>query len=329
MMTATPAGASPALSSDLSVMTYNVHGLPWPVAENRHVALQAIGQRLWQMRQAGRQPHVVLLQEAFTEDAKRIGQIGGYRYVGYGPAASAAGETPLWEAGFSALMTAMKSGTPWKAVDSGLAILSDYPILSMRMGAFSGDACAGYDCLANKGALLASIALPGAPRPVMLATVHLNARFASGVPANVSDRAYALQLGLVDRFLNANRDPSLPLILGGDFNNAGRIRSALLLRHATAMWRADGMSSIGEVLSRLPVKAVPNRALPPACSRNKDWQFQSSGASAHIMPVRLSLPFGLERDGSALSDHFGYAESYRVDWQAKGAGKLAARGKAS
>ena len=36
----------------LSVMTYNVHGLPWPVAQDRDDALVQIGARLAQMRQA-------------------------------------------------------------------------------------------------------------------------------------------------------------------------------------------------------------------------------------------------------------------------------------
>ena len=45
----------------LSVMTYNVNGLPWPIALGRDAALGRIADRLAGMRRAGRQPHIVLL----------------------------------------------------------------------------------------------------------------------------------------------------------------------------------------------------------------------------------------------------------------------------
>ena len=42
-------------------------------------------------------------------------------------------------------------------------------------------ACAGFDCLANKGVLLARIAVPGMAQPLTVANAHLNARKAAGV----------------------------------------------------------------------------------------------------------------------------------------------------
>jgi hypothetical protein len=69
----------------LSVMTYNVHGLPFPIAFQRDPALHEIGTRLTALRRGGQQPHVVLLQEAFTTDAKAIAPLAGYRYVALGP----------------------------------------------------------------------------------------------------------------------------------------------------------------------------------------------------------------------------------------------------
>ena len=42
-----------------------------------------------------------------------------------------------------------------KVAGSGLQILSDYPIVAIRRQAFPEAACAGYDCLANKGIVMA------------------------------------------------------------------------------------------------------------------------------------------------------------------------------
>jgi hypothetical protein len=88
-----PALANPAASPaarDVSLMTYNVHGLPWPIAEDRSADLEAIGTRLRAMRAVGEQPGIVVLQEAFVANAKAIGQTAGYRYSAFGPGEDAA-----------------------------------------------------------------------------------------------------------------------------------------------------------------------------------------------------------------------------------------------
>src|SRR4051794_12601604 len=75
-------------SPPLSVLTYNVHGLPWPLASGRNPAFVEIATRLRALRAAGAQPHVVVLQEAFTGAAKSIGAEAGYPFVLIGPSAS-------------------------------------------------------------------------------------------------------------------------------------------------------------------------------------------------------------------------------------------------
>ena len=51
----TAAGTSAAEPDrTVSVMTYNVHGVPWPVADDRSAALSAIAAQLRSMRAAGR-----------------------------------------------------------------------------------------------------------------------------------------------------------------------------------------------------------------------------------------------------------------------------------
>jgi len=64
---------------EVSVLICDVAGLPWPVRTGRSPALREIGRQLQEMRAAGTAPDLLLLQEAFTVDAVRIGVSAGYR----------------------------------------------------------------------------------------------------------------------------------------------------------------------------------------------------------------------------------------------------------
>src|SRR5690349_15489961 len=58
----------------LTVMSYNVEGLPPPARFGRSASLERIGAGLAALRREGREPNVVLLQESFASEAKRIGE---------------------------------------------------------------------------------------------------------------------------------------------------------------------------------------------------------------------------------------------------------------
>jgi hypothetical protein len=147
----------------VSVMTYNVHGLPWPFASGRDAAFERIEGRLRALRHHNAQPHVVVLQEAFTQGAKAIGTKSGYRYIVNGPSRDSIGnqQAEATDLTFNNAASFFKGETSGKWLDSGLQILSDYPIVSVKRQAFPAFACAGFDCLANKGILLVTIAVPG------------------------------------------------------------------------------------------------------------------------------------------------------------------------
>ena len=216
----------------ISVLTYNVKGLPWPVARGRDAALEAIALRLRLLRAQARQPHIVVLQEAFTEKARSIGQTAGYPYIVDGPTASFPNPaTPtVQDRRFMASARWWKGETQGKWVGSGLQVLSDYPVVGVRRIAYPAFACAGYDCLANKGALLVSVKIPGAPTPVDIITTHLYSKRSSGVPDERSLYAYRRQLGVLTAFIRDSRDPRRPLIVAGDFNvGAARPRRAARL----------------------------------------------------------------------------------------------------
>ncbi len=119
----------PNPAAQLTVLTYNVKGLPWPIAGNRTPQLDAIGATLGELRHHGNQPHVVLLQEAFSSEAKAIATAAGYRHVAFGPKeAPKLAAPPLGEA-FAKAAQWTRGETAGTLADSGLAMLSDYPIV--------------------------------------------------------------------------------------------------------------------------------------------------------------------------------------------------------
>lgn len=308
-----PRGAIPqAIPGALSVMTYNVAGLPFPVALNRTSSLQEIGLRLANLREQGTQPHVVLLQEAFTPEAKSIATLAGYRYVAFGPAAADANDTDrtAMPGVFRSAASFIKGETIGKWQDSGLVVLSDFPIVRTAKMAFAPDACAGYDCLAAKGVLVTWIRVPGASKPVAIANTHLNSRKATGVSIARADMAYAEQCREVRAFLGRTVDRDTALVFGGDFN-IGHFANRIALTTGPAPLVPGGQEVIAQEAGVAPPRPL-NADLKSVIKRGKDKQFYrpASGTSLTLTDVRV--PFGSTAGGFKLSDHLGYVADYRV-----------------
>lgn len=313
---ALPDGGNTALST----MTYNVKGLPWPLASDRDAALTRIAARLRALRERGRQPHIVLLQEAFTPQAAEMARTSGYRHMASGP--DLLMRSPIAPA---AADRAFLDGARWdrgeamgKQVDSGLVILSDYPIMRVRRFAFPDFACAGFDCLANKGVLIADIQVPGEAAPVAVVNVHLNARKASGVPAARSLAAYARQADLTARFIASSVPRARTLMVGGDMNIGSDIDRTRAFFDA---FSRHGLSFVAAGQSGAQL-ALRNAAIPGsqarddlmfATQRRKDWIFARAGHGTALVVKGAHVPFGSEPDGSPLSDHFGYVIAYDRD----------------
>lgn len=296
----------------LSILTYNVKGGPWPVALNRSDSLYAIGQRLRRMRAGGRNPQVVVLQEAFSTDAREIARHAGYRYVVAGP--STADRTPAPAVGQDASF--MASGHWWlgemkaRALNSGLLVLSDYPISNVRRIAFPDFACAGLDCLANKGAVLVTLHVPGAQTPVDVLTTHLNSRYHSLVDDERSLYAYRRQVDILARFISQNRSPDRPLIAAGDFNVGHASDRGAALFASLPVWNF-GLP----VDHALRIVAAAHQGLPslqPLIHHNADFVFFAPGKKERLAVATLSIPFGQDPSGAMLSDHIGYVATFRL-----------------
>jgi endonuclease/exonuclease/phosphatase family metal-dependent hydrolase len=309
-------GARP-FDGTLSVLTYNVEGLPWPFAWNRPAAFKAMEDRLDMLRRSGRNPQIVVLQEAFSSDAQAIGRAAGYLYVVEGPSESDVSGAPpsVADDRFAAAGSWWRGEALGRQVGSGLMLLSDYPIVRVRRIAYPDFACAGYDCLASKGALLVTVRIPGAPSPVDIVTTHLNSRQHSGVSDERSLQAYRRQTAFLSAFINRWHDPADPMIVAGDFN-AGRAQPRWsALRQAIASWhgQAPFQDAISDVARQRVARGAP---LPDdihaILRRAEDWQFFTSGRNAGLDALAVRIPFGHEPDGTMFSDHIGYTALYAL-----------------
>lgn len=297
---------SPAAATTLSVLTYNVKGLPWPIAADRRTDFERIAARLNRLRSAGRHPRVVALQEAFTRQARAIGAAAGYRFRVDGPDARARTRWAMSpsDRAFAAGADWLKGEGSGKLVGSGLQILSDYPVLAVKRMAFPTFACAGFDCLANKGVLLVVLAVPGSATPVTVVTTHLNSRKSSGVPDARSLHAYRVQVAALARFLDVHADPRLPMVLAGDFNVGKAIP-----RQAALFGSASFTRPANDALRTCANLGIDARE---AMRRARDWQFFRRGSEGAIAARAIETPFGRERDGTMLSDHIGYTAHYAL-----------------
>jgi len=329
MMACAAAPAAPVVLADdgqsmtatLSVLTYNLEGLGWPARKGRARELKEIGARLAAMQADGTGPDVILFQEMFSGAAKRAVAASGYLAIAPGPrrTTKAYAADPDKLAGKA---KPLKGELGIKLVGGGLAIASRYPIVDTALDSYGRRACAGLDCLSNKGVMLARIAMPGVPAPIDIYNTHMNSRGASGVSAARDGEAHARQAAAASEFIARTQDIAAPLIFGGDFN----------MRHAEDRWA--GFSEYH------PLTLVHEVCVDPAsgCEVRMSWdgdapwmdtqdlQFFADGERLTVRPVRVEALFDGGASGPRLSDHDGFLVTYELRWPAAMAVKPACPG---
>ena len=312
-----PGSVAPVLpqgnETHLSIMSYNVKGLPWPAAQGRTENLLAIGRELAAQRWQGRQPHIVLLQEAFTSEAKAIGRAAGYRYVASGPRAGSVRypAQPTLGKDFAAAATRLRGEGVGSWIDSGLVVLSDYPIVTSEDYAFPADACAGYDCLANKGVMLVRLAVPGSERPLVVVNTHLNLDASStGVGPARSDAVFAWQYRHLQQFVRSRAPADSLIVVAGDFNVGPAAQ-----RRSTADRIGPPLSQAKEAVSQaLHIRNLAPTARAAAqaiAARRIDGVYYRGGGSAGLSLEGFDVPFPLGGPDS-LSDHAGFVATFRI-----------------
>lgn len=254
----------------IKVLSYNVKGLPYPLSERPNWIFDRIAEVLKKRKDAGEGPDVIVLQEAFSPEAKKLLRYSGYPYV--------------------------LVGNPQKnmdvGLDSGLAILSLYPILEAGTGSFD-KTCLGSDCIANKGFLHVRLLIDGVPHPVDILTTHLQSRPGAAEEKREADLD-ALQIKQVEIFedyFSEKIKTDLPLIFAGDFNNRPSFQSymalieKLKLRDAALFW-----------------------------SGKPDHHFIRSSKFIQINPEKVEKTFKGLIDGYPYSDHEGFEVQYKLEW---------------
>ncbi|USI71908.1 endonuclease/exonuclease/phosphatase family protein [Sphingomonas morindae] len=289
-----------------TLLSYNVEGLPWPVRFGRAAAADRIAASLAGLRAEGRQPHIVAVQEAFSGEAQAIGARAGYAYRALGPAPEMPGAAPRSAAdlAFANQARVWRGEALGKAENSGLALFSDYPILWTRAVAFPDYACAGWDCLANKGVLLVALQRPGEARPLIVADTHLNARGASGASGSRSGYAYRRQVDALRAALAAVPGDA-DLLLAGDFNIGGDPAREAVMRvalFAPLGLRAAAVEAACGATCRRPTLPGPDAA--GALAGAKSLIAYRAGLGSHFAPAGLLGHFG-GAGGQMLSDHVG------------------------
>lgn len=288
----------------VTLLSYNIRGLPWPVARGRKQAAREIGRRLGEMRRRGEAPDIVLIQEGF-EDIAELVRLSGYPHWAAGPQRADRHSRDVGGPGLGARYLA--TGEGWgKFTGAGLHVLSDYPIMEVERAAFA--ACAGWDCLANKGVMMVRVDIPGLPNGLDVVNTHMNSREAAKVPFARSAQAHHRQLEALLKFIETVRAPDAPLIVGGDFN----VREDAQRYYYKAAERPFVV--VGEFCERAAsdcTRRTPFTTAEPWLE-TEDLQAFSPGEAVSIRPREVGMLFDGGPSGPRLSDHDGYVVRYEL-----------------
>ncbi len=303
-------------SMRLDVLTFNIEGVP--LRSGRKAQLREIGLRLAALRQAGQAPDVVLFQEAFSGDAKQALRAAAYPAVASGPRRGQDRRLPAAGARADDRWVKGELGAP--LVDSGLVVASRFPIVDRAAEPFGRHSCAGFDCLSNKGAVFARIAIPGLPDDLDVFGAHMNAQTASRVPLKRHLSAHQAQSRELADFVSERRSAANPAILAGDFNMRGSAsrfaafeeRQPLDLVHRYCVRRDVGCDVQLTFASDAP------------WLETQDLQLFGSGARVSVRPVRIETLFDGRPDSPKLSDHVALRVIYELSWRVDAAAPPAA-----
>lgn len=296
-------------SAQFSVMTYNLEGLPWPARSGRPPKLQEIGLRLAAMHENGTAPDIVLFQEMFSSAAKKAVAASGYAAIAPGPRRVSSPEDGP-ERKISGKSKPLKGELGLRVLGSGLSIASRYPIIERDREAFGRRACAGFDCLANKGVMMARIHLPGVPVPLDVFNSHMNSRGASKVPERRNLEAHRRQVAMASAFIADTSDADHPLIFGGDFN----------MRHSEPRWEGFSEYHPLNLVHRYCIDEVDRCEVLMSWDGDAPWkdtqdlQFFADGRRVEIRPVKVEAMFDGSEEQPQLSDHDALKVTYEIQW---------------
>lgn len=278
------ARAETAPRLELSVLSYNIKGLPSFAANGYDEDRFAdIGQILAKRNAEGKAPDIVALQESFVSRTAELRALAAYPFVAKGPDAA-----------------------QLLGVDSGLYILSRFPILKQEKRAFGRAMCASWDCYSNKGVQFARLQIPGAPFPLDVYNTHMQA-------SRSSDAIRQKQVKILLEFIKDTHQPGAPILFLGDFN----FRPGAGDQSFDDFLKGSALVHAGKLCLSLHC-ATEAWAKARLYDATVDHQFISvdPASSYRIKPLKAERNFGELVKGRSLSDHTGYEIRYEMDWNA-------------
>lgn len=299
-------------SMEISVVTYNVAGLPFPARSGTGNAMARIRKAIEAEWAGDRRPDLLLLQEAFVPSASRLTTTAGYHIHLRGPSAKARRRNAVHGPGQERVKgRKWRKGEGWpKVTNSGLVLGTNLGALDHLAEPFGRRSCAGFDCLANKGVTLTMLQIPGLPEPLMILNTHLNSRGASKVSHRRSDFAHRQQVREIIGLLSREWRGRYPLIYAGDFNTRG------------TAYRFDYKDERlpGELAHRF-CQGHPDRCrVEISWDGDEPWrdtqdlQGYASSDRVEIEPVAIAAEFDQPVDGRRLSDHDALRVTFRLSW---------------
>jgi endonuclease/exonuclease/phosphatase family metal-dependent hydrolase len=263
----------------IRVLSYNIKGLPALINPQYDTARYAeIGRILAQRKAAGTSPDIVLLQESFDAKTADLRREAKYPFVAVGPSSS-------------------------KLLDSGLYVLSAFPIEAKSTVLYGAADCGTWDCFAAKGAQMVRVRFPGVPVPVTFVNTHTQ----SGAKYEVARESQLQDLVQYLKQVLPSNDGS---IVGGDFNTMPS-RSTF-----TNFERNSGLTSVGRVCltegSGCGVAAGTDKSM--ILANSVDHFFINPGTTLHVKPLAVGRTFEKPVNGRMLSDHLGYEVIYELSW---------------
>jgi endonuclease/exonuclease/phosphatase family metal-dependent hydrolase len=258
----------------LHVLSFNIKGLPslFLSSDYKDSRYAEIGRIL--ARENGLD--IVLLQEAFSAKTKILIQESKLPHIAEGP--------PM-----DALF----------GVNSGLYILSRHPIVETISRAFGPENCLRADCLANKGVMLARIAIPGIAKPLEVYNTHLQA-------GREDNQARIRQSKILVELFQENHQKGSAVIFAGDFNFRPGLKQASYFEFS----EATNFSHAGKYCLENGCARSKDDGWQGIWERAVDHQFYSSGTDIQITPTSIERTHQFLPSGQKLSDHPAHEVKY-------------------
>lgn len=284
-----------AQSYQLRVMSYNINGLPWPLAKNKKPLFMEIARIINQKKKTGTAPDIIAIQEGFRPEVKELVAALNYPYVYKGPKDS--DHNPLDKS---------SDDRAQAILGSGLWILSKYPFLKSEKIAF-GNWCSGYDCLANKGVAYVQVQVPGIG-PVDIFNTHFNSIGSSGTSDEKVFAAQRKQMVAAKYLFDKVSSPQTPLIFAGDFNIKTTTRTYPDLAQSLPLYNAGLFCDAYQYYC-----SIGENSDPKSLHDSVDQHFYRRSNTFNLNPIYAAKTMRQKLENKALSDHLAFEVIYRFD----------------